>query len=626
MNNKASWKFSSASHGEIVGLNDAGITMFSIDIFNSLAREIIQNSIDARTTDNKPVKVEFNSFSIPVNEFPGKKRFESILGYCNDMTKDNDALEFIKKAKDIFNKSEIKVLRISDYNTTGLIGAKDGKIGEPWSRLVKEKGTSQKNDDAGGSFGIGKSSPFSASNLRTVFYSTLDKYGYSSCIGVASLISFIDKQSVESDDYTTGKGFFTDSKKLLAMEGLADFEEGYIRTEPGTDIYIMGFEDIDEWESKIIESVLLNYLVSIHRGELEIVVQNKTLNSKNLGNVIQDLKLNNDKDYNNSILALKNYYKVLSNKDKNVYSITLDNNDYGKEFGFKSGECELLLMEEKNSNRRIMMTRKNGMKIFELDRLPSGLNVTGILLMTGKNMNRIFRSMEPPAHDKWDPGTDKEKKKIYNGLKRYIRDEIRNIFSQNDVEAVDVFGINDFLPDNLLGDKEKEDKKGLELIPVVGEIKPVNMVNNKKNKEIKSKSGKPGKPGKPAKPSKPGKSEKPGKPRKPSETGKGKVARIVDVTSRIMCVDKSNGEYTMFINIPNTSNKAEISLELVGEHGSNKVEIRDAKINSGNAKIDAIKEECIVLNNLKYSERIKIDFRIDFNYYGAFSLEYKEIL
>ena len=198
MNNKASWKFSSASHGEIVGLNDAGITMFSIDIFNSLAREIIQNSIDARTTDNKPVKVEFNSFSISVNEFPGKKRFESILGYCNDMTKDNDALEFIKKAKDIFNKSEIKVLRISDYNTTCLIGAKDGKIGEPWSRLVKEKGTSQKNDDAGGSFGIGKSSPFSASNLRTVFYSTLDKYGYSSCIGVASLISFIDKQSVES--------------------------------------------------------------------------------------------------------------------------------------------------------------------------------------------------------------------------------------------------------------------------------------------------------------------------------------------------------------------------------------------------------------------------------------------
>ena len=56
------------------------------------------------------------------------------------------------------------------------------------------------------------------------------------------------------------------------------------------------------------------------------------------------------------------------------------------------------------------------------------------------------------------------------------------------------------------------------------------------------------------------------------------------------------------------------------------MEIRDAKINSGNAKIDAIKEECIVLNNLKYSERIKIDFRIDFNYYGAFSLEYKEIL
>lgn len=83
----------------------------------------------------------------------------------------------------------IRVLRISDYNTTGLTGSMEMKP-SPWNDLVKSSGVSNKSGESGGSFGIGKSAPFACSDLRTLFYHTLDKDGIRSYQGVANLASF----------------------------------------------------------------------------------------------------------------------------------------------------------------------------------------------------------------------------------------------------------------------------------------------------------------------------------------------------------------------------------------------------------------------------------------------------
>ena len=63
--------------------------------------------------------------------------------------------------------------------------------GTNWSRLVKENGSSNKGQSSGGSFGIGKSATFACSDLRTVFYSSLDVKGLRSNFGVAKLVSFL---------------------------------------------------------------------------------------------------------------------------------------------------------------------------------------------------------------------------------------------------------------------------------------------------------------------------------------------------------------------------------------------------------------------------------------------------
>lgn len=57
---KYQWQFPvNASGGQPEGLNDSGVESFRGNQIESLAREIIQNSTDAKREMNKPVTVSF---------------------------------------------------------------------------------------------------------------------------------------------------------------------------------------------------------------------------------------------------------------------------------------------------------------------------------------------------------------------------------------------------------------------------------------------------------------------------------------------------------------------------------------------------------------------------------------
>src|SRR5699024_7285206 len=123
--------------------------------------------------------------------------------------------EFIENALSILSRENMKLLRISDFNTRGLEGADTGKLGSPWSSLIKEAGSSNKDDSSGGSFGIGKSAPFLNSQLRTLFYSSYDLIGYESHIGVANLMSY----QLPDNKTTTGYGYYTNNENSTAIPG-----------------------------------------------------------------------------------------------------------------------------------------------------------------------------------------------------------------------------------------------------------------------------------------------------------------------------------------------------------------------------------------------------------------------
>ena len=113
-------------------------------------------------------------------------------------------------------------------------------------------------------------------------------------------------------------------------------------------------------------------------------------------------------------------------------------------------------------NRKVLISRSNGMKIFDLDRFPSSLQFSAIFTLTGEKLNSYFKEMESPQHDSWEPDrhSDKNAKTTLEELKRFIRNKIVELGKNSTVDHMDADGIGNYLPDDLIFlEKKKEEDK-----------------------------------------------------------------------------------------------------------------------------------------------------------------------
>src|SRR2546425_8036872 len=186
------WNFPSNNNGREDGLNDPGVETFRDNPLRSLSREIPQNSLDAPDKSGKPVEVHFELIDLPMDMFPGADQFTQILDACTKYWETNEsARKFFRKALKLMGGDSLRVLKASDYNTTGLLGPVDVRTSD-WFKLTKAVGSSDKAGGAGGSFGIGKHAPFACSDLRTVLYGTKDMTGTFAFQGVSKLVTHVN--------------------------------------------------------------------------------------------------------------------------------------------------------------------------------------------------------------------------------------------------------------------------------------------------------------------------------------------------------------------------------------------------------------------------------------------------
>ena len=86
------WRFPSADDGAEAGFNDSGIETYAGRPFENLAREIIQNSLDARKSMDLPVTVSFELEEIRAADFPSKSDLLAIMKKCKKASRsDEDA-------------------------------------------------------------------------------------------------------------------------------------------------------------------------------------------------------------------------------------------------------------------------------------------------------------------------------------------------------------------------------------------------------------------------------------------------------------------------------------------------------------------------------------------------------
>ena len=139
VNGEFGWRFPPTNGGRVDGFNDPGIAHFSGSPYSSLARETIQNSLDARDSYDEPVHVSFEMIELSPDEL-GQAELSAAIEACgNEVDSDDPAQSELIRAQEVLALNEVPFLRVSDRNTTGLRG-------KHWRTLVKMQGASFKAD------------------------------------------------------------------------------------------------------------------------------------------------------------------------------------------------------------------------------------------------------------------------------------------------------------------------------------------------------------------------------------------------------------------------------------------------------------------------------------------------
>ncbi len=269
------WRFPPTNGGRVDGFNDPGMAHFSGNPLVSLARETIQNSLDAGA-GIAPVQVSFEIQGIERTEALGCEQLAAAVDACLrevDPSGDGEkAHRMLTEAQRLLRLPKLPYLRISDRKTTGLIG---GQL----RALIKTQGASVKNrQDAGGSHGIGKYAPFAVSPLRTVFYWTRFEEGGTSAERFQGKAVLMSHQATDgSGEETQGTGFYG---RIEECEELRDSEVPVLirRVERrgergnGTSLWIAGFQT-SGWQRQIARSVVANFFHAIEHGSLSVTIE-----------------------------------------------------------------------------------------------------------------------------------------------------------------------------------------------------------------------------------------------------------------------------------------------------------------------------------------------------------------
>jgi hypothetical protein len=421
------WIFAKNEGGRDSGLHDAGVETFKGNFDRYLAREMIQNSLDARYDVNTPVVVKFDLLRLSRSDVPDMAALKATIARCGEYwSHDKKAKEFFRRAETLASKDKLTALQISDFNTTGVLGS-DTERSKNWYNLIRCAGSSSKGGGEGGSFGIGKNAPFAASRLRTVLYSTFSVDGEHVFQGVATLVSHNHPDGGVSQP--TG---FLGAKNGSSVRTLAQIPAKFRRLQHGTDVIVLAFPATDNWQADLLYSVLDNFWPAIHFGDLEVKVGDMSVTQDNLEALLETFSGFEGFTANLFYDAFTNPTHKFPVKLPWLNQVTLY---------LKAGDAEL--------PKRVAMVRKTGMKIFE-KAFRSVIPFCGVFMCRNDEGNSLLREMEPPRHDIWDPDHPEKgaNRKIESEYVSFIRECVRKLTPADESKVISIPGLNRFLPDD----------------------------------------------------------------------------------------------------------------------------------------------------------------------------------
>lgn len=438
------WAFPNNGSGQERGVADAGIETFSGQLIASLTRETCQNSLDAVREDQTLVRIEIENHVLPVKYIPEYDRVKDVFQKMYEYWKlsSDKARDFIETALNTLNNSQINILRISDYNTTGLLKPYNPTQDSTWKNMTKIDGGGSKSSDKNGGFGIGKNAPYANSLLRMVFYRTYNKDNEKAAQGIARLLSYPEDINNIIATTTTGVGYYGNPMYNQPVESILELDNINKRDEVGTDLFIYGFNTAvsPNWEKDIIVEVLSNFLISIYNEKLEVTVSGIKINKENLHELIEEYIVPNKNKKVSYKTCYSNYLVLTSSETK----------QFEKEFhGLGTLKLSVLVNPDLDLDKRILRTRRSGMKLFARTGVSKAITFSGILELEGDSLKKYFKDLEPPTHDKWEADRNKqnpiEAQEYIDEISKWEQEIIWDLGEFSDIEEVNVEGLSDVL-------------------------------------------------------------------------------------------------------------------------------------------------------------------------------------
>jgi hypothetical protein len=628
-NDKYRFIFSDLGASDKVGVNDVGIGVFKKKPYIGLTKEILQNSTDApdpSLPSGTPVRVRFELTYVDRDDIPDVDKLNSVIHKCYEYYPNGDdgvKLKTIQDAADQYlaQPGKVPVLKISDYNTTGLCGVQAEK-GSKWSGLVRERSATNKTGGSSGSFGVGKFAPFTFSSLRTVFYSTKTVKGETAFQGKALLTTFKEDGVLK---HNIGLLADTTSKNFDAVLTTDDIAPVFRRDEVGTDIFVLGFEKDRDWMEQSAISVIEYFFYSIFKGNLEVTVAEGdkaiTITQSNLGEMIAFFEKYCAKHMKDDVTfqyTAPVYWKLLCGSHKVIRErFTYNRKDMG--------EYELYLFTGDDvAEKKVLEMREAGMKIREDTAFRIPMNFTGIFIATGAgakslepedNISSFLRKCENQAHDDWSADEYREKrdmaKSIINKIHSIILNAAKKEMPDFGKDSVDAFGLSEFLQTEESDDDKKEEEAFADFRPLSFEIKSVKTGKHRRQADISIKKNGGSKRKKPEEKKPPKKEADDQNPKKKRNNqhgnGTGKASEVF-ISKVKTPFNSATGEYRISFTADETAEDLMLAIRLGGDDDNlARAEISKA---TENGKRLPIKNGMINVGSVAKGDKKMIDIKL----------------
>ena len=438
MTDQIGWFFPPTGGGQEDGYNDSGMAHFRGARIGSLARETIQNSLDAHDQGAKAVHMSFEVLSLNAHEDSfGRAELRQAIESCRVRAKtdeDHGAVGGLTRALSLLDSGDVAYLRISDQNTTGLTD-------RHWKALVKVKGLSVKRpgSDPLGSHGIGKYAPFAVSPLRTVFYWTAFPENGRVVEKLQGKSVLMTHEGPQGPTQGTGFYGYRDGCRELEPERIPRcfrVLDHAGNPQSGTSLSILGFNADPGWQRELAGRVLVSFFFAVSHGNLETTIEPDeelqerellTIDRNTIGDwfaYLVDAARSGDADQElEDLTEAQVFWQLPRGHDKELEKQDQD-----------LGHCRLYLRVREGLPSKVALVRRSGMLVTTdqrgLKQFRGLEDFAALCVFEDPEGNELLREMENPKHDQFEPERlpDEKKEVGRKALKRvtdWIRSSIR---------------------------------------------------------------------------------------------------------------------------------------------------------------------------------------------------------